>query len=177
MLIGTCRWPLDADQGLQLGDAGGDLDEAQAQGIELDGAPDRAFRHRGAQAPHQPIGASIQERPQLVARGSGARCSVCGEMGSPRLDVVFCLAPPTIDLFIEPAGRAFLEIGDDKARVSALISNFDAGNDPLDAAPAFGTIVEGLEPAHFVRARSTEERGIEARCGAGFQVGDMAAEG
>ena len=62
MLIRTCGWPLDADQGLQLGDAGGDLDEAQAQGVELDGAPYRAFRHGGAQAPHEPVGTGMKEQ-------------------------------------------------------------------------------------------------------------------
>lgn len=91
----------------------------------------------------------MKEQPQLVGCGSGARCSICGEMGFPRLDVVFGLAPPTIDVFIEPAGRAFLEIGDDKARVSALIADFDAGDDPLDPAPTFGAIVEGLEAAYL----------------------------
>ena len=32
VLIRTYRWLLHANEGLQLGDAGGDLDEAQAQG-------------------------------------------------------------------------------------------------------------------------------------------------
>ena len=63
VLIRTCRWPLHANEGLQLGDAGGDLDEAQAQGVELDGAPDGSFRHRGAQAPHQPVGTGMEEQP------------------------------------------------------------------------------------------------------------------
>ena len=48
VLIGTRRWPLHEDEGFELGDAGGDLGEAQAQGIELDGSPDESFRHRGA---------------------------------------------------------------------------------------------------------------------------------
>lgn len=40
LLVGKGRGPLNADQGFQLGNAGRDLDEAQAQRIELDGAPD-----------------------------------------------------------------------------------------------------------------------------------------
>lgn len=39
LLVRAGVGPLDADQGLQLGDAGSDLDETQAQGIELDGTP------------------------------------------------------------------------------------------------------------------------------------------
>ena len=62
VLIRTCGWPLETDQGLQLGDAGGDFDEAQAQGVELDVAPDGSFRHRGAQTPHQPVGTGMKEQ-------------------------------------------------------------------------------------------------------------------
>ena len=40
LLVGKGCGPLNADQGFQLGNAGRDLDEAQAQRIELDGAPD-----------------------------------------------------------------------------------------------------------------------------------------
>ena len=63
LLVWKGRGPLNTDQGLQLGDAGGDLDEAQAQCIELDGAPDGSFRHGGAQAPHEPVGTGMEEQP------------------------------------------------------------------------------------------------------------------
>ena len=62
VLIRACRWPLHANECLQLGDAGGDFDEVQAQGVELDGAPNRSFRHRGAQTPHQPVGTGMKEQ-------------------------------------------------------------------------------------------------------------------
>ena len=62
VLIGTCCWPLHADEGFQFGDAGSDLDEAQAQGVELDGAPDGSFRHGCAQTPHQPVGTGMEEQ-------------------------------------------------------------------------------------------------------------------
>ena len=93
-------------------------------------------------------------------------------MRFPRLDVVFRLTAPTIDLLVEPAGRALFEIGDNKAGVSALVADFDAGDDPLDAAPAFGTVVERLEAARLAIARC----GLEARFGAAFEIGDMAAQ-
>ena len=47
-------------------DANGELDQAQAQGIELGDAPARASRHQRAQGPHQPVGAGMQKQAQLV---------------------------------------------------------------------------------------------------------------
>ena len=86
--------------------------------------------------------------------------------------MVFRLTAPTIDLLVKPAGRALFEIGDDKAGVSALVADFDAGDDPLDPAPAFGTVVEGLEAARLAITWCS----VEARFGAGFEIGDMAAQ-
>ena len=57
---------MHSDHRLHLDDAGGDLDEAQAQRIELGDAPHRTFRHRHAQAPHQPVRAGVQEQPKLI---------------------------------------------------------------------------------------------------------------
>src|SRR5580700_10870781 len=54
------------DHGLHLDDAGGDLDEAEAQRVELGDAPHRTLWHRHAKAPHQPVGARMQEQPKLV---------------------------------------------------------------------------------------------------------------
>ena len=62
LLVGKGRGPLNADQGFQFDDAGGDLDEAQAQRIELDGAPDGSFRHGGAQTPQKPVGTGMEEQ-------------------------------------------------------------------------------------------------------------------
>src|SRR3546814_3446553 len=96
----------------------------------------------------------MEEQPQLVGRGLCAGCTICGEMGFPRLDVIFRLPPPAIDLLVEPAGRALFEIGDDEAGVGPLIADFDAGDDPLDAAPAFSAVVECLEAAHLADRKS-----------------------
>ena len=63
---------MHSDHRLHLDDAGGDLDEAQAQRIELGDAPNRTFRHRHAQAPHQPVRAGVEEQPKLIGRGLGA---------------------------------------------------------------------------------------------------------
>src|SRR5271168_1189918 len=66
-----CR-QVHADHRLHLDDACGNFDQAQAQGVELRHTPHRMLRHRHAQAPHDPVGAGVQEQPQLVGAGLGA---------------------------------------------------------------------------------------------------------
>ena len=61
-----------------------------------------------AQAPHQPVGAGVQEQPELVGGGLGARGAVGGQMRLPGLDVVFRLAAPAVDILVEDAGVAAL---------------------------------------------------------------------
>jgi len=60
--VGRCRRIIV----FNLDDAGGDLDEAQAQRVELSDAPHRAFRHRDAKSPHQPISAGVEEETELI---------------------------------------------------------------------------------------------------------------
>jgi len=71
---------MDADHGFHLDDAGGDLDEAQAQRVELPDAPHRTPGHRCAQAPHQPVGAGVQEKPKLISGRLGARGAIRRQM-------------------------------------------------------------------------------------------------
>src|SRR5471032_243219 len=94
-------------------------------------------------------------------------------MRLPRLDVIFGLAAPAINVLVERARIALLEIGDDEACVGAFGANFDAGDDPLDAAPARGSVVELAEAARLALFR----RGLVARFHAGFEVADVAAQG
>src|SRR5271169_5747621 len=86
--------------------------------------------------------------------------------------MIFGLAAPAIDILVERAGAAFAQIGDDKARVGPLRANFDAGDDPLDAAPALGAVEELLEAAELAVPR----RGLESRLRVGFETLDMAAQ-
>lgn len=76
----------------------GDLDEAQSQRVELGDCKARAFRHRGAQAPHKPVGAGMQEQPELVGRRSCAGGAVGGEVRLPRLNAVLGSAAPAARL-------------------------------------------------------------------------------
>src|SRR4051812_25666993 len=114
----------------------------------------------------------MEEQPQLVGCGPCARSAVGGEMGLPGFDVIFGLAAPAIELLVEPAGRPFLEIGHDEARVGTLLAHLDASDDTLDAGPAFGAVVKFLEAACL----AVVGRGLEAGRGAGFQIADMAAQ-
>ena len=74
-LVGIGAGQVQHDPGLQRDDAGGDLDQAQAEGVELGHAPGRALRHEAAQRPHQPIGAGVQHQAELV--GGGLACRRC----------------------------------------------------------------------------------------------------
>ena len=81
-LIGGAGWQMDLDLGFHLDDAGGSLDQAESQRVELGDPPGRALGHQRPQAPQQPIGAGVQEQPELVGGGLGARGAVGGEVVS-----------------------------------------------------------------------------------------------
>src|SRR5271169_5120663 len=86
--------------------------------------------------------------------------------------MIFGLAAPAIDILVERAGIAFAQIGDDETGVGPFRANYDAGDDPLDAAPAFGAVEELLETANLAVPR----RGLEACLGAGLEPLDMPAQ-
>ncbi len=74
-LVGAGCRQVQADLRLHLDHPRSDLDEAQTQRVELGDGKAGAFRHRSAQAPHEPVGAGMQEQPELVGRRTfGARC-------------------------------------------------------------------------------------------------------
>ena len=86
--------------------------------------------------------------------------------------MVFGLAAPAIDILVEPASVAFAQIGDDEAGVRSFRARFDAGDDPLDPAPALRAIEKFLETTKLAVSR----RGLETRLCAGFQTFDMATQ-
>src|ERR1022692_1089019 len=93
-------------------------------------------------------------------------------MRLPGLDVIFGLAAPAVDILIEHARIAGVEIGDDEACVGPVRAGFDAGDDALDAAPARGPVEELLEAARLAVVR----RVLEARLRAGLEIPDMPAQ-
>jgi hypothetical protein len=61
MKIGRRQRSLNAR--CQLDDAGGNLNEGEAQGVELDITPERGFRRQTAQDVQQPVGDPTPVRP------------------------------------------------------------------------------------------------------------------
>ncbi len=59
-------------------------------------------------------------------------------MRLPRLDVIFGLAAPVIDILERDTGIEELQVRDDKARVRPFRADFAARDNPLDAAPVRG---------------------------------------
>ena len=141
-----------------LDDAGGDFDEAQAQGVELSAPPHRARRHRVAQAPHQPVGAGVQEQPKLIGGGLSAGGAIRARCVLK--DLMWFSAWPRrqIDILVERPRVAFAQIGDDETRIGPLRADFDPGDDPLDPAPALGAVEEFLAAADLAVARRGLER-------------------
>ena len=107
-LIGGARRQVDLDLLFQLDDAGGDLDEAQPQSVELHDAPGRGFGHQPAHRPEEPVGTGVKEEAELVGRGLMTGGAVGGEMVLPGLDVVLRLAARTVEPLVERLGAAAL---------------------------------------------------------------------
>src|ERR671913_231767 len=153
-LVGAGRRQVKPDLGLQLDHTRGDLDEAKAQGVELRYAPWRAFGHQRAQAPHQPIRAGMQKQPELVGGCLGAGGTIGSQVRLPRLDVMFRVAAPAIDVFIKDTSVSGRQARDDEAGVCSVGAGLNAGDDALDPAPARISVV-----GQFVRmARSSRRR-------------------
>lgn len=136
---------MQADPRLHFDHAGGDIDEAHTQGVELCQTQGRTFRHDRSKAPHEPIGPRMQEQAKLVCRRLAARGPVGGEMGLPGFDMVLGHAPAAINAFVQSPGAPTWEIGHDEARVATLRPNLDTGDDPLGPAPARRPVIEFLE--------------------------------
>ena len=83
-------------------------------------------------------------------------------MRLPRLDVIFGLASPTVDILVKDTGVAELQVRDDEARVWPYRADFDARDDPLDAAPARSSVEKLLEAAEL----AVLGRSLKARLGA-----------
>ena len=110
ILGGVQRRQVNPDHRLHLDNAGSDFDEPQAQRVELRDAPHLTLWHRHAQAPHEPVGAGMQEQPELVGRGLAAGGAVGRQMHLLGLDVVFRLAASPVDILVKYTGVANLQV-------------------------------------------------------------------
>ena len=152
-LIGRAAWQMDLDLGFHLDDASGGLDQAQPERVELGDPPGGGLGHQRPQAPQQPVGAGVQEQPELVGGGLETRGTVGDEVSFPGLDVIFRLSAPAIEVLVEGTSAAEAEVGDDEAGIGAVAAGLDAGDGPADPAPAAGGVKELLETADLAAAR------------------------
>ncbi len=60
-LIREGAWQGNFDAGVHFGDAPGNLDQAQADGVELGVAPERGSGRQAAQGQHQPISSGVDQ--------------------------------------------------------------------------------------------------------------------
>src|SRR3954451_19483726 len=115
----------------------------------------------------------MQKEAELVGGGLRAGGPIGSQVRLPRLDVVLRRAAPAIHLFIEYARGSGWPARDDEAGFCPVGPGLDAGDDPLDPAPAGGAVVELRITAHLARLWG----GDEARQRAGFQALDMPPQG
>ena len=100
------------------------------------------------------------------------RCGRPPDASSKHFDVIFGLASPWIDILVKDTGVAELQVRDDEARVWPFRADFDARDDPLDAAPARSSVEELLEAAEL----AILGRSLKARLGAGLKALNMPAQ-
>ena len=149
-LVGVGRWQRDLDAGDEFSNPGGDLDEGEAQSVELGVAPKRGLRRQAAQGVQEPVGGGMDQEPELIGGRLGARRSVGGEVQLVRLDRILGLAATAVEDLVEPA-RGAGEVGDDEAAVAAERRCLDTGDDPaLLALPALGGVAQVTEAADLV---------------------------
>src|SRR4029434_1563050 len=61
------------------------------------------------------------------------------------LDLVFCLAPRTVNVLVEPLGAGLLHVRHDKTGIDALVADFDLDNHAARARPGSGLITRRVE--------------------------------
>ena len=142
---------MDADAGGLLDDASADLEQTQPECGELGAGERRGPGDGVAQGEHQPVGAGVQDQPELIGERALAGGSVRGELTLVHLDQVLGLATGAVEDFIEMAGLA-AERGDDIAGVEAARTRLQPSDDPAFAAPGAGGVGEGGDAAHPVCA-------------------------
>ena len=137
----------ELDPALQLLDADGNLHERAPDGLEGGAAPARALRCRTAQRMQQPVGAHVQEEPELVGLPARAGGLVGSRPALHVLDQVLGVAARAEHLLVERLAAPF-EVGDDEAHVSAHGRRLDACDELARPAPLAGPVGQLMEAAH-----------------------------
>ena len=82
-LVRIAGWQGHLDPGDHLGDPGGDLDQGQADGVELGVAPERGLWRQTTQRVQEPVGSGVDQQANWLAVAlvqevrSKARWSLC----------------------------------------------------------------------------------------------------
>src|ERR1044072_8179604 len=84
----------------------------------------------------------MQKQAELVGARLGAGRAIGRKVRLPGFDVVLCFATSAINLFVEHTSVSGRQARDDEAGVCPLGTRLDAGDDPLDPAPARSTVVK-----------------------------------
>ena len=180
-LIGGAARQMDFDLRLHLDDAGGAESRQAGRPDRVPGEELKGSRREEALM-MQPPTASYRKSPssasvpdaarKLVGGRLRTRGAVGGEVCLPRLDVVFRLPAPAVEVLVEGTAVAGGEVGDDEAGIGALAASFDPGDDAADPAPAAGGVKEFLEAADLAGARI----GLETGGGARLQADNVALQ-
>jgi hypothetical protein len=136
--------------------ASGDLEQLEAQCRELGLGQVALFRNGVADGEHEPVGGGVQNEADLVGERRAARRAIGGKLSLVQLDEIFRLPARAVESFIEPFGRAAVEIGDDEADVEAEPRGLDAGDGAPLLVPGAGPVARlGVADADEVEAEVT----------------------
>jgi hypothetical protein len=124
---------VEADAGRELADAAGDLDQAQAQGVELN-VGGRGAGEPAAEGVQEPEGGGVQDD----AEGVGPEAAVAEAVGGERvLPVLYpVLGRAAGDVPVVERRRRVGTGGDDEAGVGALGERLGLEDDPPRAQPS-----------------------------------------
>ena len=125
----------DAHAACRFDDAGADLDERQAQRIELSFGQRFGFGDGVPHREHKPVGGGVQDQPHLIGSGRAAGGAVAFELGFVQLDEVLGLPALAVELCIKPFRGTGFDAGHHVTDVQFQRRRLDAGGDAAFDGP------------------------------------------
>jgi len=147
MAVRIARGQVDPDAAAGLPEAGPDLQELQAQGVDLGGSQFGALKV-APQHPKQAVGRGVQQQPELIGQEPVAAQAIGLELQLQLFDAVFHVAPEHVEIVINKPGVAH-QVGDYEALIGAQVGIFHLGDDTAGLVPGFRLVAEGGEEALF----------------------------
>jgi hypothetical protein len=136
------------DAATGLPDAGPDLQEFEAQGIDLVRSQFRALEVL-SQKLKQAVGRGVEQQPGLIGQEAMATQVIYLDIQLQFLDAVFHIAPKHVNVVIDKLGVAH-QVSDYEALVGAQTGIFHFGDKPAGLVPGFCLIAEGGEESLFI---------------------------